>query len=94
MMWDDDGGRWQMMDRGPGWAALVLLVLVTVVVTAPLVAFVTAHVLGHRAGNGSSSPADPADQVDPAGQLVRERFARGEIDEDDYQSRLATLRKR
>lgn len=43
--------------------------------------------------NGTSdrrSSSGPADAADPR-QILAERYARGEIDEDEYQRRLATL---
>ena len=47
-------------------------------------------------GRGAPPPRDsrevpPIDRPGPEG-LLAGRFARGEIDEDDYRSRLATLR--
>ena len=43
----------------------------------------------------SSQPAGGAGMPRPsAEQVLAERFARGEIDEQEYQSRLATLRGR
>ena len=45
---------------------------------------------------GRSSPSAGGAGVSPptAEQVLAERFARGEIDEQEYQSRLATLRGR
>ena len=41
---------------------------------------------------GLNRPAGPADGPRPSPErLLAERFARGEIDEDEYRRRLATL---
>lgn len=39
---------------------------------------------GRQSSNGPTGAADPR-------QILAERYARGEIDEDEYQRRLATL---
>jgi putative membrane protein len=50
---------------------------------------ITGAVLLFRALNRPTGGA-PVQRPSP-GQLLAERFARGEIDEDEYQRRLATL---
>lgn len=45
--------------------------------------------LARYAGRGRYRPGDPHQ---PAEHLLAERFARGEIDEDEYRRRLAALR--
>ena len=79
--WDHMGG-W-------GWAATTISSLLFL----GLVGLVAWLVVGaaRRSGGGSYRPARTAGQ-DTAEQLLADRFARGEIDEDEYRRRLATLR--
>ncbi len=47
---------------------------------------------GQQAGP-AQHPAPPAGTRSTAEQLLSERYARGEIDDDEYRRRLATLRE-
>ena len=78
-MWDDTGYGWTMMNQGPGWGVVVLLLVLVLVVTVPLVAYLTAQVLQRR---------------DDPQKILRERLARGEISEEDYESRRSVLGSR
>ena len=88
-MWDDDrNGRYVMHD-GMGWGGwlvmtIVLILLVTLVVLAFLALFRATAAPGGRAElrRGRSS----------ADELLDERFARGEIDEEEYRRRRDALR--
>lgn len=88
-MWNGYGNSdhqgWGMMnDGGAGaWVSLVLMlaVLVALVVTAVLV---LRHTRPALPGAGPAS-------VPPAQLLLDERFARGEIDEDEYRHRRTIL---
>lgn len=79
---------------GMGWGGWLLMTLVMIVFWA---AVITAVVLVVRyvAGAGSGrpgagpGPSGPA----PAEDLLAERFARGEIDDDEYRQRLTLLRE-
>ncbi len=75
-MWDGDGGH---MGRGWWWVMGVgwLIFLALVVVLGVLLV----RYLTSGAGRGSS-----------AEDVLAERFARGEIDEDEYRRRRAALR--
>lgn len=70
-----------MMDGGAGWwmgaGSLVFLVLIVLVVLL----FV----------RQSDEPRDEIKKRDAA-EILAERFARGEIEEQEYRSRLETLR--
>ena len=75
----------QMMDwndhdggNGWGWVVLVLVVVLLVAVTVLLVR----HFSDGRRGTGRRDAED----------LLAERFARGEIDEDEYRRRRDALR--
>ena len=80
-----------MWDYGMGWGGwLVMSVL--------MVAFWAAVVFGiialFRRSSGGNSPFDRqvAASEEDAVQVLQVRFARGEIDEQEYRSRLAVLR--
>ena len=79
--WDHMGG-W-------GWAATTFGSLVVLGLVG-LVVWVVVRAV-RRPGDGPSRLARTAGQ-DTAEQLLADRFARGEIDEDEYHRRLATLR--
>ncbi len=82
-----DGGGW-------GWGAWVFMSVFMVVVWG---AIITAVVLVVRAVRDHHAPYPPSPSGDGAGQALRlldERFARGEIDEDEYTRRRDLLRAR
>ncbi|MCH9729123.1 MAG: SHOCT domain-containing protein [Actinomycetia bacterium] len=88
-MYDDNGWMW---GHGWGWGGGIMMILFVVV----LVVVVTATVLGIRY---LSAPQRAPGQGPPAGatqdrseSLLAERFARGEIDEDEYHRRITVLR--
>ena len=87
-MWDDGNGRYVMHDS-MGWGGwlvmtIVLVLLFTLVVLAFLALFRGTSALGGRGAQprGRSS----------ADELLDERFARGEIDEEEYRRRRDALR--
>jgi putative membrane protein len=90
MMWYDGGWGWG------GWFFMaVFMVLFWALVIAGIVALVrylTGSHHGHQSGPLSSS-GEPGWGGRRAEDLVAERFARGEIDEDEYKRRLALLRE-
>jgi putative membrane protein len=88
---------------GMGWGGWVLWILLTVAFWALVIMAVIwlVRVLrgrgpGHRFVGGApwapqaGPPSAPA--MPPAEQILGERFARGEIDENEYRSRLSVLR--
>jgi len=87
MMYGDDGWMWH---GGMGWGGWILITLMMVVFWA---AVMTAIVLavrhlsgGHRAQAGGSSSRSAED-------VLAERYARGEIDDDEFRRRLTLLRE-
>ena len=74
---------------GWGWAATTVSSLLVLGLVG-LVVWVVVRAV-RRPGDGPSGLARTAGQ-DPAERLLADRFARGEIDEDEYRRRLATLR--
>jgi putative membrane protein len=79
MMWWPNGG---MSGGGWMWMAIGMVVFWGLLITGGVLLFRT---LGRSAGR----PV-PVGQRSP-GQLLAERFALGEIDEDEYERRLTAL---
>jgi putative membrane protein len=78
--------------HGMGGWGYAFMVLNSIVFWALLVG---AGLLLYRAIRGSGSHRDTAaTEPPPAERILAERYARGEIDEDEYQRRLGTLRGR
>ena len=78
------GGAWW----GLGWLVLVLLVVAVVAV----VVLATSHRPSGALPPPPPQPGAPVAPPDAAEALLRERFARGEIDQGEYDERLARLR--
>lgn len=89
MMYDDDGWMW---GHGWGWGGGVLMGVLMILF---VVALVTALVLGIRYLTASQRvPGPPAGNAeDRSERLLAERFALGEIDEDEYRRRMTVLRE-
>jgi len=88
-MWDGRGwdDMWGMHGGGGWWVVLVMVGLVLIVVAAVAALAVS---LGR---SGSAAPGGPATGTgsSAAGHLLDERYARGEIDEQEYLHRRAVL---
>jgi putative membrane protein len=86
MMYGGDG--WM----GWGWGGLVLMTFVMVLFWA---AVITAIVFGVRyVSNSRGTVGGTASSGPPrAEDLLAERYARGEIDEDEFRQRMALLRE-
>jgi len=77
MWWYGGAPGWGWLTAAIGMALSVAVLIVLVVVIIRL------------AAGGSGRWAAPSQR--PPEDLLRERFARGEIDEDEYRQRLAVL---
>jgi len=80
-----DGTGWR-------WVIVVLLVVLIIAVTVLLVR----HFAGAGAGGGGSGAASdrgPEQGRQREEDVLADRFARGEIDENEYRSRRAALRE-
>ncbi|MGW4488959.1 SHOCT domain-containing protein [Amycolatopsis sp. NPDC004368] len=75
---------WRHYDAGMGWLGPVLAVVVLVVVLAA--AGLIAALLVRR---GTRSPQEHDSALD----ILRERFARGEIDQEEYERRREALKR-
>jgi putative membrane protein len=85
-----------MVIDGPGFGAFGLIAVVWFVLSiAFTVLLVAVVILGIRwllrSLNSSSPEASSPTAEDPALAVLRERFARGEIDADEYEQRRRTL---
>ncbi|MFF3734542.1 SHOCT domain-containing protein [Streptomyces sp. NPDC002476] len=90
MMWYDGGWGWG------GWFVMtVVMVLFFALLIAGIVAPIHYLTSAHRGHQPGSPP--PSGEHGWGGRraedLLSERFARGEIDEDEYKHRLALLRE-
>lgn len=70
---------------GMGWGGWILMTGAMVVFWALLLFAVLALFRTQRSGGSTSDRRDPM-------QILDERFARGEIDEDEYYARSSVLR--
>jgi putative membrane protein len=87
MMWDNGDGRWQMHDGdAAGWLMVILMLVLVVAVVVIVVA-----VLRGTMPLTSSASTPAATRVPDARAILRERFARGDIDESDFRSRMRAL---
>jgi putative membrane protein len=86
-MWNDDYGHWDMMDSGAAWLMLVVLLVIAAAIVALLVILLR---YPGPTGRGESQRR-PSEDVGVG--ILRERLARGEIDEDEYESRLRVLKR-
>lgn len=94
MMWHDGGWGWGW--GGGGWFFMVVvMVLFWALIIVGVVALVRYLTASHHGRPGGSPPASggPWGGNRRAEDLLAERFARGEIDEDEYQRRLTVLRE-
>jgi putative membrane protein len=81
-----------MMDRyghGTGGWGYGLTTLIMILLAAAVIYGIVA-LIRHARPNGTQGP-EPAQPPAPE-RLLAERFARGEIDEDEYHQRLTSLR--
>ena len=86
-------GRWNdgyYMHDGMGWGGWVFMTVLFVLVVALLVVAVLALLRGWGQGGSRSEPQ--GDGRTSADRLLDERFARGEIDEEEYRRRREVLR--
>jgi putative membrane protein len=86
MMWDYGDGDWRMHDQsGAGWVMVLLMLVVVIAVVVAVVAIMR--------GTSTFSAAHPSTGTrapDPRA-ILQERFARGEIDEQEFRARIRAL---
>jgi putative membrane protein len=84
-MWNDG---WGMHGWGGWWGMLVLLLVLFLLLAGVVLLAVSLA----RSGGGAGSSREPGTSA--ADRLLDERYARGEIDEQEYLHRRAVLRGR
>ncbi len=92
VMYDGDGWMWNH-GWGWGWGGWILMGLLMVVfwaVVITLVILAIRYFTSDRSGAGATRPAPGPNRAE---ELLAERFARGEIDEDEFRQRMALLRE-
>jgi putative membrane protein len=82
MMWYDSDWGWA------GWALMTVGMVLFWALVITAVVLVVRYIAGTR-GTAAPPPPGPTRAED----VLAERFARGEIDEDEYRRRLASLRE-
>lgn len=81
--------RWwcPMCDGGWGWSMMLVMTLFWIVVIALVVWLI------YRLSAGARGPTGGAADLGKAEEILRQRYARGEIDRDTYQRMLEDLRR-
>lgn len=83
MMWNDPGGYGWHMGVG-GWFLMTFVVIVGLALLAGVVVLIV------RSAR-PQPPAAPGDRRSPADATLDERYARGEIDAEEYRERKNVL---
>lgn len=74
-----------------GWGGIVMAVLMLVLVAAVIVAIIFA--VRYLSGSGNHHRGVPGSEGMRAEDRLADRFARGEIDQDEFRQRMALLRE-
>jgi putative membrane protein len=90
MRWNDGNGRWQQMhdQDGAGWLMVILMLVAVAAVVVLVVALLRGTIPAPGSTRARALPG--SDGPDPRA-ILRERFARGEIDEQDFRLRMRAL---
>jgi putative membrane protein len=84
MFWDGSG--W-------GWGGWLLMTLSMVAFWGLVIGTLVVLLRGNRSGGPGAPAKRPVEHI-PAEQILAERYARGEIEEDEYRHRLDVLHGR
>jgi putative membrane protein len=85
-----DGWMW---NHGWGWGGWILMGLGMVVFWAAVIILVVLVIRYFTSDRSSASATRTAPGPNRAEDLLGERFARGEIDDEDFRRRMALLRE-
>jgi putative membrane protein len=91
-MYDGDGWMWHD-GWGWGWGGWVLMTVVMVVFWAVVITLVVLAIRYLTSDRGRSAGPQPGPITSGPEDVLAERYARGEIDDDEYRRRLALLRE-
>ncbi len=84
-----DGWMW---GNGWGWGGILMMVLMVVLVVAVIVAIIFA--VRYLSGSGSlHQRGGPGSEWTRAEDRLADRFAQGEIDEEEFRKRMTLLRE-
>ena len=83
MMWWWDGGHW----AGWGWLGMIVMILFWVAVVVGIVYLVRALARRPGTGEGQQGPSGVSEPL----RILEERYARGEIDREEFLQRKADL---
>jgi uncharacterized membrane protein len=93
------GGMWENTDRAPGWALGLLVASIGPSMLATPAALIVGIVLLVRWLGGSSTgrdrevPETDRGMGDPALETLRQRYAAGEVSQDEYKHMRQTLKR-
>jgi putative membrane protein len=87
-MMDGPMGEWDVF----WWPFMIFRLLFWVALLAFL-AFFAVRILSSGRGPGGRGPGRPGSPGDPAEAILRERFARGDISAEEYESSMKTMRE-
>ena len=93
------GGMWEDTDRAPGWALGLLAASIGPSMLATPAALIVGIVLLVRWLGGSSTgrdrevPETDRGMGDPALETLRQRYAAGEVSQDEYKHMRQTLKR-
>jgi putative membrane protein len=82
-----------MWDYGPGWGHWLSMVITTILFWGLIIAAIVALVRYIGSTRNTGRPRSTNEPARPE-EVLAERFARGEIDADEYKQRLDLLRTR
>jgi len=87
MRWNNGNGRWQhMQDQdGTSWLMVILMLIIAVAVVVAVIVLVRGT-MRQAARTSAPTGARPDSRA-----ILQERFARGEIDEQDFRARMLAL---
>jgi len=88
--WNGNGWMWNAGYGGMGWIGWTITAVVLVLIFAALI---TAVVFTVRVATGGGHRTSGTSSVRAAEDILAERFARGEVDQDEYRQRTAALRE-
>lgn len=88
-MYGHDGGMWH---GGWGWGGWTLMAIAMVLVWAAMIAAVV-FAVRYLASNRTTAPTRQGPSPIQAEDVLAQRYARGEIDDEEYRRRVELLRE-